>query len=180
MKRLIALTGILLSFMISPIALSLTTAEQTVLLNNKMGTVANKVGLGTVLIENRQAVAVGVFNPSGVTGDRTIAAHDTMTVSIPDNAVIERIYCDVITTFTSATDAATIALSLQGANDVKSAIAISDGSNPWDVGLEDTIQVGTVATMLKLTAARKLVATVAVEALTAGKMYCYVNYALGF
>lgn len=219
------------------------TSEETYLLNNKMGAVAAKVQLGT-LIANAEAVtaaeiaiadgallvgnasavgvaivptgdvtitnagvtaigankvteamlaaqaitnggalnvrrtAVGLFNPSAVSGDRTIAAH-TIAIAIPDKSIITRVYIEVLTTFTSATDAGTIALSLNAANDVKTATAISAGGDFWDAGFHDPLQAGAAANFIKLTAARQLTATVAVEALTAGKMLVFVDYVLG-
>ena len=74
----------------------------------------------------------------------------------------------VITTFTSATDAATIALGVatDGAAGLKAATAISTGTT-WDAA---TIGLVTAAAPVFATAARSLVATVAVEALTAGKL----------
>lgn len=97
-------------------------------------------------------------------------------VFLPDNAVIRRAWYDVVTTFTSATDAATVALKAQTAGDLKAAIAISDVSNPWDAAIKDGVPVDTAATAIKLTAERELVLTVAVEALTAGKLVLYVEY----
>lgn len=145
-------------------------------------------------------VASAVFDTAGVdsagAANTTIAAHG-LGVYIPDNAVIEKIYVDVVTTFTSATDAATIALHAQAANDIVSAIAISDASNVWDAGIrgskvgypnlgadaahDSALEVAALfaGTMLKLTAERELTATVAVEALTAGKAVIYVEYVLG-
>ncbi len=141
-------------------------------------------------------VARATFNPSAVTGDRTIAAH-TLGVTLPDNAVILDFMVDVITTFTSATDAATIAYHLQSADDLLAAIAISDASNVHDAGLHggkigapglgadaahDTqLEVAALiaASRLKLTAARTITATVAVEALTAGKAELYVSWMPG-
>ncbi len=74
-----------------------------------------------------------------------------------------------ITTFTSATDAATIALGVatDGAAGLKAALAISNGANPYDAG---AVGLVTAAAPVFTTAARSLVATVAVEALTAGKL----------
>ena len=137
------------------------------------------------------------FNPSANTSQRTIATH-SLGVFIPQSAVILRAFYDVVTTFTSATDAATIALQSEGANDIVSAIAISDASNPWDAGnhaglpqpalsvfhasnnptavqMQDVvgdslISVGTTAKELK--------AVVAVEALTAGKLNLFVEYVI--
>lgn len=104
-----------------------------------------------------------------------IGAHK-LGVRIPDNAIITRSYYDVITTATSATDAATIALHAQGANDIVTATAISGVGNIWDAGLHEGIQVGTAATMVKTTAEREITATIAVEAVTAGKFSLIVEY----
>lgn len=139
-------------------------------------------------------VAQAVFNPSGVTGDRTVAAHG-LGVYIPDNAVIVDAWIDVVTTFTSAADSATIAIHIQSANDVVAAIAISDATNVWDAGLRGTkidtyaldgnalsqVAMGAAraASHIKLTAEREITATVAVQALTAGKAVIYVAYMLG-
>lgn len=99
--------------------------------------------------------------------------------AIPDNAIIVDGLIDVITTFTSATDAATVALTANSAGDLKAAVAISNGANPWDAGLKDLVPVSTAATSVKLTADRSLVMAIAGEALTAGKMVIFVNYMLG-
>lgn len=138
-------------------------------------------------------VAVATFNPSANTSERTVAAH-ALGVFIPNNAVITRVLVDVVTTFTSADDSATIALHAQGANDIVSAIAISDATNVWDAGVhgskigfpnlgadaahDSAVEVAALfaGTALKTTAERELTATVAVQALTAGKANIYVEY----
>lgn len=121
------------------------------------------------------------------TGGKAIGSHTLYeadadgnpNASLPDNAIITRAWYDVLTTFTSATDAATIALTSNAAGDLKVAIAISNGANPWDAGLIDAIPQGDdPATFVKMSADRNLVATVAVEALTAGKLRLYVEYVL--
>jgi hypothetical protein len=127
---------------------------------------------------NMLRVAHGVFDPSGVAGDRTIAPH-TLGATLPDNAIVLCAWYEVLTTCTSATDAGTIAISIQGANDVVSAIAISDVSNPWDAAalpIEGIPKIETTATWLKTTAARAMTATVAVEALTAGLVHVWCLY----
>jgi hypothetical protein len=122
--------------------------------------------------------AIATFDPSATAGMRTIAAH-TLGVTIPDNAIIIDGRIDVLTTFTSATDAGTIAIHVQSANDIRTATAISTGTS-WDAPtIQATVPVGTVATAIKLTAAREITATVAVEALTAGKCKIYLDYVLG-
>lgn len=123
----------------------------------------------------------------------TIAAHGTG-VYLPDNAIVTSCFYDVLTTFTSATDAATIALSIEGADDLRAAVAISNGANPWDAGLTGALPgnfaldggVLTAIAMMdaragsfvKLSAEKELTATVAVEALTAGKMIIYLEYVI--
>lgn len=119
------------------------------------------------------------FDPSANTSQRAIGAHG-LGVLLPDNAVIVRSWYRVATTFTSATDAATIALGVptdgSGAG-IKAAVAISNGANPYDAGNVEGLQTGaTSAFHVQLTAERELTATVAVEALTAGKLELFVDY----
>lgn len=138
---------------------------------------------GNVYPANRNALNLArtaryVFDPSARTTDRTIGAHAMEGDALPNNAVITRVIYDVKTTFTSATDAATIALRANAANDIVSAVAISDAGNPWDSGVHISAVIETAATMIKLTADRVPLATVAVEALTAGKLIMHVEYFL--
>lgn len=131
-------------------------------------------------------------NDSAGVSNKTTAAHG-LGVYLPTKAIVLRTWVDVITTFTSANDSATIALLVQSAGDIVAAIAISDASNVWDAGLhggvigayaEATVAGDTAildaarksASMLKLTAERELTATVAVQALTAGKAVIFVEY----
>ncbi len=158
--------------------------------------IANKSGVtrtkrnGTVVRE----IAVATFNPSATTGDRTIAAH-SLGVYLPTKAIITKAWVDVVTTFTSATDAGTIALKVEGTGDLVAAIAISTTGDVWDAGLhgclpgsyaEATVAGDTAildaarnaASFIKTTAVREITATVAVEALTAGKANIFVEYIL--
>ena len=127
-------------------------------------------------------VAQAIFDTAGTdssgVANTTIAAHGTG-VYLPDNAVITRTWFEVLTTFTSATDAATLAVSALAANDIKSAVAISDAGNPWDAGYTEGIQAGAAANFIKLSAEKELVVTVAVEALTAGKLIIFAEYVIG-
>lgn len=142
-------------------------------------------------------VAAAVFDPTANSGERTIAAHN-LGVYIPDNAIITKCWYDVITTFTTAsTDAGTLALKVQGANDLVSAIAVSDGTNVWDAGVhgsllgypnlgadaahDSSIEVAALfaGVMLKTTAERQLVATIAVQVFLTGKLVLYVEYVMG-
>lgn len=141
-------------------------------------------------------MAMATFDPSANTSQRAIAAHG-LAVHIPDNAVVTRVFIDVITTFTDGdTDAATIAVHLQSANDVVAAIAISDASNVWDAGIrgskigypnygadaahDSAVEVAALhaASYLKMTAEREVTVTVAGVALTAGKANIFVEYFL--
>lgn len=98
---------------------------------------------------------------------------------IPAKALIKRVDYEVITTFTSATDGATIALKIEGANDIKTAIAISNGANPWDAGVPLVTSItGATATWVKTTVERQVTLTSAVEALTAGRLRVYVEYVM--
>ncbi len=137
-----------------------------------------------------------VFDPSATAGDRTIAAH-TFGLYIPNGAIITGFFYQVNTTFTSATDAATVAFSVEAANDLLAAIAISDASNVLDAGIhagkpgfpnfgadaahDSQVEVAALfaATYVATTAARLVTATVAVEALTAGKATLFIEYVQG-
>ncbi|MBI5056996.1 MAG: hypothetical protein HZB61_10320 [Nitrospirae bacterium] len=125
-----------------------------------------------------KGLAIATFDPSANSGERTVAKHG-LGVILPDNAIVDRSWYEVLTTFTSATDAATIALGIdtQSEAGIKAAVAISNGANPYDAGLVEGIQTGAIANALaKCTADRELCATVAVEALTAGKLRLYAEY----
>lgn len=102
--------------------------------------------------------------------DGAVGAHAISGATIPAGCVILDGVIDVITTFTSAADSATIAISVEAANDIVSAVAISDGANPWDAGLKDVVPSGSAANSKKTTAARTVTVTVGVQALTAGKL----------
>jgi hypothetical protein len=149
----------------------------------------------SVLVTQKVAVAIfdtAALDSAGV-ANTTIAAHG-LGVYLPAKAVITKFMFDVVTTFTSATDAATIAYKAQSANDLLSALAISDAQNIHDAGVHgglpgfpnlgadaahDTqVEVAALfaATAIKLTAEREITATVAVEALTAGKAVLFVEY----
>ena len=124
-------------------------------------------------------VARATFDPSANASERTVAAHG-LGVTLPDNAIVCGGFYDVITTFTSPTsDTATIALSVQSANDIVVAVAIATGT-PYDIGLQAIVPKANTpeSTGIKLTAARELTATIAVEAVTAGKLILYVYYTI--
>ncbi len=107
----------------------------------------------------------------------TIGPITLPTASIPDKAVVQVDSYDVLTTLTSSTDAATVKVGLATDGDLTTAIAISNGSNPWDAGAYSRI-AGGLATPLtkKTTGARAVVLTVAVENVTAGKIVFNLSY----
>ncbi len=117
-----------------------------------------------------------VFNASGDTSMRTIAPHG-LGLTIPKGSSIWRCVYKVLTTFTSATDAGTIALSVVAANDIVSAVAISTGTT-WDASIPIVCipVTATLSTWLHTTADSEITATVAVEALTAGKLVLFAEW----
>jgi len=133
--------------------------------------VVDSAGVGG-LFPAKYAIGLYDFSTDGGT-EGAIVLTDVTT--IPDNAVCELVSYDVLTTCTSSSDAATIKLDVATDGDLSTAIAISDGSNPWDAG----VHLGSVVTplALKTTAARALRITVAGgEDLTAGKVAFCVRY----
>lgn len=106
----------------------------------------------------------------GAVGDIDLTA----VAQIPANAVVLGGFVEVDTVPTSG-GAATVAVKVEGAGDLVAAAAISGA--PWSTtGRKSIIPVFTGATTVKTTAARKLVATVATAALTAGVFDVVVFY----
>lgn len=105
----------------------------------------------------------------GVDGG-TVGAID-LGVTIPDNAVIVRSWYEVITGMTSAGNAGTFAISVEGANDVVTAVDADTVS-----GRVEGIQDGTIAASIKTTGAKAITFTIAVEDLTAGKVVFFLEY----
>ena len=142
-------------------------------------------------------VASATYDVSGG-DDGSVGAHG-LGVYIPDNAIITRVWYDVITTFTDgADDSATIALGLE-TQDVDAftvAIAISAATNVWDAGIhhclpgapalgadaahDTALEVAALiaGTFVKTTAERQILVTVADDGLTAGKMVIFVEYVI--
>lgn len=117
-------------------------------------------------------IATLVFD---ATGGKAVGTHTLLGPSLPSGAVIVHRDYYVITTFQSATDAGTIALGVTTQDDdcLKTAVAISNGANPWDQG---AFLPAPPAAALLATAERTFCAVVAVEALTAGKLVLNVGY----
>lgn len=144
------------------------------------------VAAGIGIAKGGVSYAMGIIDMA-VVGNRSIAVHDMLDalgnpIKLPKGAAILDGLAFVKTTFVSATNAGTIALGVEidGAAMLKAAIAISNGAAPWTIGAKTAlIPVGTAATaQTALTIDQKLQFTVAVEAMTAGKMVVFVMYIL--
>lgn len=100
-------------------------------------------------------------------------------VYIPNKCLIVGGLVEVLTTCTTAAaDAGTMAISVEGANDIVSAIAVSDVSNPWDAGKHAIIPKANTpeSTSIKTTARRAITATIATQAFTAGKFNVFLYF----
>jgi hypothetical protein len=123
----------------------------------------------------RVRVARATYDISGG-DDGTVGSHG-LGVTIPDNAIILDGVIDVITTFDDGDDdSATIAIQVEGANDIVTATAISGGSDIWDAGLQDIIPDGTATNMVKTTDDREITAVVADDEIDAGKLVVFLRY----
>ena len=104
-----------------------------------------------------------------VAANRTVGAH-ALGVSVPANMLVVGGCVDVLKTFTDgASDTATIAIHVVGANDIVSAVSIAASGNAWDQGRHDIIPDGTGSSFVKTTEASAITATVGDAALTDGK-----------
>lgn len=113
-------------------------------------------------------------------GNRSIGAHGTG-VTLPIHAIVVGGFVDVNTKFDSdATDAGTIAISVEAANDIISAAAVS-GAPYSTVGRKAIVPKANTpeSTSVKCTAAREITCTVAVEAMLTGKLTGYLYYVEG-
>jgi hypothetical protein len=128
-----------------------------------------RVGAGGV--RSARKTAVGLYDfaiEGGAVGDITLRG-DT----IPSGAVIIDSLIKVETALTSG-GAATVAIKAESAADINAADAISGA--PWSTTGSKRGDLTATTAPVTTTAARALVATVAVEALTAGKFTVVVTY----
>jgi hypothetical protein len=116
---------------------------------------------------------------AGIAANRTVAAHGTG-VTLPAHATVVGGFIDVNTHFHSANDTSTIAISVEGANDIITAAAVS-GAPYSSVGRKAIVPKANTpeSTAVKATAAREITCTVAVEALTEGKLTGYLYFVVG-
>lgn len=95
---------------------------------------------------------------------------------IPSGATIVGGFVDVVTQLTSG-GAATIALQVNAANDILTAVAVAS----WTVGVKNVLPAPTTgalttATMVRTTAARDISVVIAAVALTAGRFRVVLFY----
>lgn len=126
------------------------------------------------------------------TGGKAIGTH-SLAGKLPVGAIITNVLIDATTTFTSATDAATISVGAQTAGDLVAATAISGARNIWDAGRHGSLvgnfaldgnaltavamaDADSAATVKVASTPKALSVAVAVEALTAGVFTIYVEY----
>ena len=136
-------------------------------------------GLGSLRVARFTYDTAGT-DSAGVS-NKTAAAHGTG-VTIPNHSIVCGGFVDVNTAFDSAGGGATLAISVQGANDIITAADVdATGSAFATIGRKAIVPKANTpeSTSIKLTAAREITCTVAVEALTAGKLTGYLYYVEG-
>lgn len=124
-------------------------------------------------------VAVFTFDAS-IAANQSIAAHG-VGVTLPIHAIVVGGFVDVNTVFHSAgADAGTIAISVEAANDVISAAAVS-GAPYSTIGRKAIVPKANTpeSTSVKATAAREITCTVAGQVLSAGKLTGYLYFLVG-
>lgn len=152
-----------------------TMSGEGTLGNDGTFTVANTDGTAGLAAPIKSALVVYDWSVDGGTAG-TIAL--TGAPTIPDNAVVWVDSYDVLTTCTSSSDAATIALQLPTDGVLTTAIAISDASNPWDAGVQISTTGGLATPLPKKTTAARVPSLLVAggENLTAGKIVFHLSY----
>lgn len=138
--------------------------------------VADSAGVGGLFVPKTAIVVYDFTVDGGTAGVIALTGSPTL----PDNAVVWVSAYEVLTTVTTAgADAGTLTLTLPTDGDLFTAIAVSDGSNPWDQGV--FVQgLGAIVvasqTPKKLTGARLLTLTAGGQNITAGKIVFHLSY----
>ena len=136
-----------------------------------------KLELGTEVVEKKKHIVKAVYDFSkvgGAIGAISLLGSDGKAIKVPANAIVTNVLVDVKTALTSG-GSATVAIAVESAADLLAATAVASFSL---AALLAGKPVGTAATAVKTTVERSVVATVAVAALTAGKMNVLVEYVL--
>lgn len=99
-------------------------------------------------------------------------------VTIPKDVVIIGGFVDVITICVSANDSGTGAIHVASGNDIVSVLAISNGSNIWDPGIQPIVPKHNTpeSTGIKVSTAAEITFTIATQDFTAGKFIVYLHY----
>lgn len=124
-------------------------------------------------------VARFTFDPTTLTALRATGAYNSLFL-LPNKAVVVGGFMQVNAALTSGGSLATVAVSVQAANDISTATAVSGA--PWSTtGLKAiTPKANTPeSTGIALTAVRNITVTVGVEALTGGKLTITLYYTMG-
>lgn len=137
--------------------------------------VVDSAGVGGLFVP-KMAVAVYDFDVDGGTeGVITLAS----TATIPDNAIVTGFMYEVLTTFTSSGDAATIKVNLPTDGDLSVAAAISAAGDPWDAGASSFSKINSTGLAVKTTAARAIeITTGGGQDITAGKAVFFLTYSV--
>lgn len=124
-------------------------------------------------LNNFRRTAIFTFD-AGVAANKTVAAH-AASWKIPIDALVIGGVLEVIKAFTGEENA-TLAVSIQSANDIVAAAAVSGA--PWSTLGRKAILVkaNTPESGIKLSADRAITFTVGTAALTAGKAILYLDY----
>lgn len=123
-------------------------------------------------------VAMATFDPSADASKRPIGTYG-LGVILPVHAIVYGGFYDVNTAFTSAgANAGTVALSLEAANDLVTATAVSNAIF-GTIGRKAVVPVSTAASTVKATTAKELTIAVAGQVLLTGKLTVYVTYIVG-
>lgn len=136
-----------------------------------LGPVGTDIGLGNLRVARFE------FD-CAVAANLPIGAHG-VGVTLPIHAIVVGGFVDVNTAFTGDSGA-TLAIHVQGANDIISAAAVSGA--PWStIGRKAIVPKANTpeSTSVKTTAAREITCTVAVAALLTGKLTGYLYFVEG-
>lgn len=141
------------------------------------GITSGAVGLGALRVA--RFLYDGAANDSAGVSNLTVAAHGTG-VTIPANGIVIGGFFNVNTLFTSAAGTATIAISVEGTNDIQAAAAVS-GAPYSTIGRKAIVPKANTpeSTSVLATVAREITCTVAVQALLTGKLTGYLYYVEG-
>lgn len=127
-------------------------------------------------MDRTKNVCVAIYDFSTMTG--AVASYNCLDINgnpavIPANAVVTRSYLDCPTACTTSASG-TLAFKMNSANDIKTATAAASFT-----GQLEGQSTGAISAAVKNgTSDKQIVASIATGALTAGKVYCYIEYVL--